>query len=256
MNFKVFKYILLDLLRNKFILFYTALLMITVFSILYMGGSSSKGIITLLNLILMIVPLVCLVFGTIHFYNSREFIQFLLTQPVNRVSIFKSEYAAVSASLLISFLAGMVIPFLFFGFSTNGFYLLLAGVFLTLIFTSAAFLASVINKDRVKGIGLSILIWIYCTIVFDGIIFLIIYLFNDYPVDKVIMILTSANPVDLARLFMLLQTDASALMGITGAEFQKYFGSIWGMLISCLFLLVWIFLPMLISVRIFKRTNF
>ena len=244
------------MLRNKFSFFYSLMLMVMSFSIIYIGQDTSKAVITILNLILFIVPLICLIFGTIHFYNSKEFIQFLLTQPVNRKSIFWAEYLGLSISLSLAFLIGVGIPVMFYGFLLSGVYLIVTGISLTFIFIAIAFLSSVLNKDKVKGIGLSIIIWLYLTVIFDGLIFLIIYYFNDYPIDKLIIILTSLNPIDLGRILMLLQVDISALMGFTGATFQKFFGSFAGISISILFMILWILLPLLISLRIFKRTNF
>ena len=256
MNAKILKYILFDLLRNKFIIIYSIILMIMSFSIISIGHDTSKAVITILNIILFIVPLVSLIFGTIHFYNSKEFIEFLLTQPVNRKSIFWAEYLGLTLSLSIGFTAGIGIPIMLNGFLLTGIYLLITGISLTFIFISIAFLSSVLNKDKVKGIGLSIIIWLYLTVIFDGLIFLIIYYFNDYPIDKIIIILTSLNPIDLGRILMLLQVDISALMGFTGATFQKYFGSIAGISVSALFMLLWILLPLMISLKIFKKTNF
>lgn len=256
MNIKIFKYILFDLLRNKFITFYSLILMTMSFSINYIGHDSSKAVITILNLILFIVPLICLIFGTMHFYNSKEFIQFLLTQPVNRNDIFFAEYLGLTVSLSLGFLLGIGFPVILFGLTLQGLYLVMTGLALTFIFSALAFLSSVINKDKVKGIGLSILIWLYLTIIFDGLVFLFIYFFNDYPIDKFIIILTSLNPIDLGRILMLLQVDISALMGITGAVFQNYFGSLFGKLISIIFILLWIFIPLFLSRRKFIKSNF
>lgn len=256
MKNKILKYILLDLMRNKFIIGYTILLMIMSFAIIFIGKDSSKAVVTIMNLVLFIVPLVSLIFGTIHFYNSGEFIEFLLTQPIDRKSIFIAEYLGLSSSLSIGFLAGVGIPILLNGITPNGVSLLLTGIFMTFVFVSVAFFSSLINKDKVRGIGLSIIIWIYLTIIFDGLILTIIFLFNDYPIDKLIIILTSLNPVDLGRILMMLQLDVSAMMGFTGATFKNFFGSLTGMIYSAFIMFVWIFGPASISLRIFKKKNF
>lgn len=256
MKFKILKYIFLDLFRSKFIFAYTAFLFLMSMTIIYIGHDSSKAVISILNIILFIVPLVSIIFGTIHFYNSREFIEFLLTQPVARKSIFWSEYAGLSASLCFSFIIGTGMPLVLNGITWSGFYLLISGVLLTMIFVSLAFLASSAVNDKVKGIGLSIIIWLYLSVIFDGFVMMIFYIFRDYPLDKIIVTLTSLNPIDLTRILILLQIEISALMGFTGATFQNFFGSIAGKLFSALLLLTWIAVPALISLRIFKRKNF
>lgn len=256
MKFKILKYIFLDLFRSKFILAYTFFLLLMSITVVYTGHDSAKAVISILNIILFIVPLVSIIFGTIHFYNSREFIEFLLTHPVARKSIFWSEYLGLSASLSMSFITGVGLPLILSGITIQGIYLIISGVVLTLIFVSLAFLASSSVNDRVKGIGLSILIWLYLSVIFDGFVMMIFYLLRDYPLDKIIVALTSLNPVDLTRILILLQIEISALMGFTGATFQNFFGSISGKIYSLLMLLIWIILPALISLRMFKRKNF
>ncbi|MBL8007697.1 MAG: ABC transporter permease subunit [Ignavibacteria bacterium] len=256
MKIKILKYIFLDLFRSKFILAYTFFLLLMTITVVYIGHDTSKAVISILNIILFIVPLVSIIFGTIHFYNSREFIEFLLTQPVARKSIFWSEYFGLSASLSLSFITGVGLPLIFIGINIQGVYLIISGVLLTLIFVSLAFLASSAVNDRVKGIGLSILIWLYLSVIFDGFVMMIFYLLRDYPLDKIIVGLTSLNPVDLTRILILLQIEISALMGFTGATFQNFFGSITGKIYSLIMLLIWIILPAMISLRVFKRKNF
>ena len=256
MKNKILKYIFLDLIRSRFIIFYTLFLLLISSAFLYLGKDSSKAVVSILNVILFIVPLVSIIFGTIHFYNSKEFMEFLLTQPVARKNIFWSEYFAVSASLSAAFAAGICLPMIAAGITVTGIYLIITGIFLTCIFTSLAFFSCVVNNDKVRGIGLSIIIWLYMSVVFDGFTILIFYLFRDYPLDKFIVALTSLNPVDLSRIMILLQLDISALMGFTGATFQNFFGSLSGKIITALLLLIWMAVPAFISLRIFSRKNF
>ena len=66
---KILRYILHDILRNRIISIYTLLLLVLNFSIFSMGDSSSKGILSMLNIILFVVPLVSVIFATIYIYN-------------------------------------------------------------------------------------------------------------------------------------------------------------------------------------------
>lgn len=256
MSIKILKYIFIELIRNRFIIFYAVFLFALSSAIIYIGHDSSKAVVTLLNLILFIIPLVSLIFGTIHFYNSGEFIQLLLTQPVDRKNIFFAEYLGIAFSLSLAFIAGVGLPLVFYGITVPVIFLLGTGVILTFIFVSLAFLSSVINKDKVKGIGLSVIIWLFMSVIFDGIIFVILFAFSDYPLEKFILIFTSLNPVDLSRILILLQINISALMGFTGALFRDFFGSVMGMLTAFALLMAWIFIPGLISMKVFKKKNF
>ena len=79
-----------------------------------------------------------------------------------------------------------------------------------------------LTPDKAKGIGLSLMIWFYCAIVFDGQVLLFLFSFSDYPLEKAMTLLAALNPVDLGRIMILLQLDISALMGYTGALYQKF----------------------------------
>jgi Cu-processing system permease protein len=180
---------------------------------------------------------------------------------VKRKDIFWAEYLGLSVSLSIGLIIGVGIPLIAYGAfesstSITTFYLLFSGIILSFIFTSFAFLSSVINKDKAKGIGLSLMIWFYLSILFDGIVLLIILIFNDYPLEKIILVLTALNPIDLARVMILLKMDISALMGYTGATIQHFFGSMIGSLFSLVFLFVWAIVPTLFALRVFNRKNF
>ena len=63
------------------------------------------------------------------------------------------------------------------------------------------------------------------------------------------------NPIDLSRVQMLLQIDISALMGYTGAVFREFFGNSLGIVISFLGLLLWIVVPLFISLKKFENKD-
>jgi Cu-processing system permease protein len=220
-----------------------------------LDSDSGKVVLSLLNIVLMVVPLVSIVFSTIHFFNSYEFIELMLAQPVKRSTVFLGEYIAVASSLCFAYLAGVGIPVLMFGMNQSAATLLFTGAMLTLVFVSLAFLASVLTRDKAKGIGIALLFWFYFSLIYDGLLLWIVYSFSDYPLEKVTLVLIAFNPVDLARIIMLLQLDISALMGYTGAFYQEFFGSIMGASCSIVALLVWIVLPIALAQRIFNRKD-
>ena len=144
---QIIKFIFQDLLRTRFILLYTAFLLLATFAMFQIDGDPGKVVMSLLNIVLMVVPLVSIIFTAIHFYNSYEFIELMLAQPVNRKVVFFSEFAAVAFSLCFAFLAGVGIPVLLYGSGPSGLTLLFTGVMLTLVFVSLAFLAAVLTGN-------------------------------------------------------------------------------------------------------------
>jgi len=230
-------------------------LLLSTIAMFQLDTDSSKVILSLMNVVLMVVPLVSVVFTTIHFYNSYEFIELMLAQPVNRPVIFLGEYFAVALSLCFAFTAGVGIPMVMYGAGMQGFTLLYSGLMLTLVFVSLAFLSSVLTRDKAKAIGVALLFWFYFSLIYDGLLMWIIYSFSDYPLEKATLVLVSLNPIDLARILMLLQLDISALMGYTGAFYKDFFGSSLGVIFSTSVLTIWILLPVVIALQIFKRKD-
>jgi Cu-processing system permease protein len=252
---RVIKYVFYDILRTRFILLYTALLLISTFALFQLDSDPGKVVMSLLNIVLMVVPLVSVVFTTIHFYNSYEFIELMLAQPINRRVVFIGEYLAVTLSLCMSFAVGVGVPILAYGATASGFSLLFCGVILTMVFVSLAFLASVLTRDKAKAIGIALLFWFYFSLIYDGFLLWCIYTFNDYPLEKITVSLIALNPVDLARVIMLLQLDISALMGYTGAFYKEFFGSSFGILFSTGVLFLWVITPFLLALKIFSKKD-
>ena len=253
---KLLKYIIFDVLRSKVVIVYSLFLMLFTLGILYLGNDISKATISLLNVVLLLVPLISIVFGTMYFYNLKEFKELLLSQPVSRTSIILGEYFGLSVSLAFSFLIGVGAPLMIAGFTVDNLFLLLVGTFLTFIFVGLAFLSSVITSDKVKGMGIALFIWFYFSIIFDGLVLSILVFFEDYPLEKVMLLLTFLNPIDLARVIVLLKLDISVLMGYTGALYQKFFGTWIGITTSIVFLILWSLIPTLTSVKIFSKKDF
>lgn len=252
---RVLKYVFYDILRTRFILFYTVFLLISTFVLFQLDGDFGKIVLSMMNIVLMVVPLVSVIFTTIHFFNSYEFIELMLAQPVNRKSIFLSEYLGVASSLCLAYVAGIGFPFLLFGGGQHIVTLLITGVFLTLVFVSLAFLSSVLTRDKAKAIGIALLFWFYFSLIYDGLLLWVVYSFSDYPLEKLTLSLVALNPIDLARIILLLQLDIAALMGYTGAFYKEFFGGYTGMLFSTGVLTLWVILPLLLAIRVFNRKD-
>lgn len=252
---KILKYVVIDILRNKIVLGFTIFLLALSLSIFNLEDSSAKGILSLLNIVLIIVPMVSILFAAIYVYNSAEFLELLVSQPLKRKTIWLSMFTGLSFSLVLSFFVGIGIPVLLYEFSATGFVLIISGILLTVIFVALAMLAAVRIRDKARGIGAVILLWLYFSILFDGIVLFILFQFADYPLEKAMVGITALNPIGLSRIMVLLKMDVSAMMGYTGAVFKDFFGTAAGLITSLLVLLLWIILPGWLSVRKFNRKD-
>jgi Cu-processing system permease protein len=194
-------------------------------------------------------------------YDSREFTELLLAQPIKRSSIFLGQYFGVATSLSMSLIIGLGLPFVFYGLFYSGAIwdfslLLITGVFLTFIFTALAFMIGLSNENKIKGFGYAILLWLFMAVIYDGIFLMSILYFSDYPLDNFSLIAILMNPIDLSRVLILLKLDISALLGYTGAVFQKFFGTSFGTILSSILLILWVAIPTFFIWRIAKRKDF
>ena len=225
---KVSKYVLYDILRSKIVLAYTLFLLIVSLSMFNMEENSSKAMLSLLNIVLIVLPLVSLVFTTIHYYNSYEFIELMSSQPMSRTRIIISEFAGVSISLLSAFLLGVGLPILIYAPDETGFALVFTGMALTVVFVAIAFFASVWSRDKAR---------------------------SDYPLEKITLPIISLNPIDVGRIFVTLKMDISALMGVTSALYKDFFTSSTGLLFTVGIMLLWTVLPLWLAIRRFNKKD-
>ena len=252
---KIIKYVFTDILRNKIVLGYTLFLLLMSLSVFNLEDNTSKGLLSLLNIILIIVPLVSVIFSTIYIYNSSEFIELLVSQPLRRKHIWGSLFTGLAGSLSLSFLIGAGIPIFLYAPASIGSVMTGTGVLLTIIFVAIAMLAAVITRDKAKGIGIAIFLWLYFALLFDGLILFILFQFQDYPLEKFMIAASAFNPIDLSRILILLKMDISALMGFTGAVFRDFFGSESGFIIAVSILLAWVTITFWLSLRKFNRKD-
>ena len=252
---KIYKYVLIDILRNTIMIFYTLLLLVASLSIFSLEDTSSKGLLSMLNIILMIVPLISIVFSTIYMYNSGEFLELLLSQPLRRSTIWSGLFGGLITSLGLSFLIGAGLVILIFAPNLTGLLLTISGILLSIAFSAFAMVASVFTRDKAKGIGIAILLWLFYSVLFDGIVMFLMFQLSDYPIEKYMIAVSMLNPIDLTRILVLMQMDVSALMGYTGAIFENFFGTTPGIIISFIMLVSWGILPLIISLIKFKKKD-
>ncbi len=258
---KILKYTFFDLIRSRWSIIYFLFYFVVGLVLLYLSSDVSKAIVSLMNITFILTPLIGTIFGVMNFYNSREFIELLLAQPIPRRHIFLGMFLGIGLSLSLSLLLGMGLPFVFYGIFLSGHImslvmLLVSGIFLTFIFTALAFYIALVNENKLKGFGLAIVVWLFMAFIYDGIFLLLLLFLQEYPIEKFAITMSLFNPIDLSRILIMLQLDISALMGYTGAVFNKFFGNHSGMMISLTALAVWIFVPVMLILKKSTRKDF
>lgn len=256
---RIVKYQLKNLVRSRWLLGYAMFLLAATETLLRFGGDPTRALVSLTDVVLLLIPLIALVFGTICIFDAREFTEQLLAQPIGRRELFAGLYLGLNVSLSLGFTAGVGLPFLARGGAGDGgtlLVLLAVGVALTFVFTGLAFVIAFRWDDRVKALGVAIAVWLGAGIAYDAAVLLLATMFADYPLEHAMVALMLANPIDMARVVLLLRLDITALMGYTGAVFKQFFGSGGGIALAALALAGWIAAPMMVGSRAFRRKDF
>ena len=258
---KIIKYQIKDNIQSRWIIGFFIFFMTFTYWLINFTGDAPKVILSILNMILIVIPLISLVFGSIYIYNNLNYIKFMLTQPIKRLSLYFGLYFGLVIPLLFCLTFGIgigVLTFypLFEEYLSIVILLLITGLFQILIFTAIAFLIATSNDDKLKGLGISIFVWLFFTIIYDGLILFILQTFQDYPLERIALGLTMINPIDLGRIFIILKFDVSALMGYTGAVFEDFFGNNVGLIISLSVQIIWFLISFIFGLKIFKSKDF
>lgn len=258
---KVAGYELSDVARSRWLLAYLLFFLVTTESLLRFGGGGGRALLSLASVVLFVIPLVGLVFGTTYLYDAREFTELLLAQPVGRGGLFAGLFAGLALPLAGAFAIGVGLPFAWHGFGAPGEAATLAvlvgtGTALTVAFVALAFLIALHSDDKVRGLGLAIGVWLVMSLLYDGVVLLGVAIFADFPIERPLLGLMFANPIDLARVLLLLRLDAGAVQGYTGAVFARFFGSALGTAVAAATLVLWAAIPAVLALRTFRRRDF
>lgn len=251
-----------DLFRDKWLIGYTLIYLFLTDALIRFGGGGPKALLSLSNIVLLFVPLISLIYGLLHLYQSKEFIELLLAQPLQRKSLFTGLYGGLTIPLCAAFTIGAGLPLYYTGawMETGAGTIttvLLLGITLTLIFSGIGFLFGLKYFDeRVKGFGFALISWLLLAVLYDGLVLLFVSTFSQYPLEKPIIVFSVINPIDLARIAVLLKFDISALMGYTGAVFNLFFGNDIGLIVSISCLLIWIHWPIWCGLHFFNKRDF
>ncbi len=247
--------------RNRGVVLFTLGTLLLTESVLRLTGTAERALVSLLNLVLFIVPLVTMMLGIIGWHGAREFTELLLTQPVRRTRLFLALYLAQVLPLAVGFTLGVTIPLLWhrtldaavmpLALSMIG-----SGVALAFVFGGLALLIGIRVDDRLRSVVTGLMVWLLLSVGYDALVLLVSTTFADYPLERPMLALMLGNPVDLARSIIVLHSDTAALMGYTGAVLSRFLGTPLGTLSAAVGLLLWILAPALLARRAFDTRDF
>lgn len=262
---------LLEAIRSRWLLTFTIVfgllaLLISFFGMSGLGvGGGYQGFnrVTagLLNLVLYLLPLIALVMGASAVAGEKEAgsLHVLLTHPVAKSEIVVGKFLglglALSAAILTGFGgAGIVIAWKAGTLSMLDYLLFVVlSMVLGLIFLSIALFISVLVARRAQALGLAIFVWFIMVLVYDFLAIGVASLQQVTIVVPLLLILLLLNPADMVRVLVILQLGGEATFGPTLAALTRTISSASGDILLLVFLVLWVVLPLLLAVMLFKR---
>lgn len=253
---EVLGYQLSDVLRRRWIIGYGLFFLITTEALIWLGGSGGRAAVSLLDVVLLIVPLVAILFATLYVYNAQGFLELLLSQPVGRHDLFAGTWGGLVIPLAAAFMIGAGIPLVLSGTPASIVLALLgSGTALTIVFVALGLLIAAVVPDRIKGLAFALGVWLVLTTLFDGLVLITAAALGSRAATGPVLGIIALDPIDVARLLLLTQLDAPALMGFTDAVAQRMLGGSSGTIAAASLLAAWCIVPTALGRRAFERRD-
>lgn len=220
------------------------------------GGSGlqdfSRTSASLVQLVLLLVPLASLVFGVVALTPDAGSAEILFSQPVPRRAILAGKllglYLALVGSQAIGFgIAGAAL-FLRTGAEGAGSFLSVAAGSAALTAVFLALAAAVTGGDtstrRAHHLGVALVVWFVTVVLFDIGALGLASLLPSGAASRLLMVAAIVNPVDAVRTGTLMAVEGTTAFGSASLAFLRFTGGAAGAAIwLTLSTLFWILVP-------------
>ena len=198
------------------------------------GGSGmqdfSRTAASLLQLVLLLVPLIALISGVMSFTPEIGAAELLFSQPIpRRIVLFgklAGQFAALTAAQAIGFGAAGLLLFSRSGAGgLGGFTGVAAGsLILTALFlaVAAAISAGETSRQRARGLAVALIVWFVAVVLFDIAALGVASLLPSGPASRLLMTGAIVNPVDATRTGMLLLVEGTSAFGGASLAFLRF----------------------------------
>lgn len=250
-----------NMVKSRWLIVYSAMLLLLSGGLLEFSENSAKLFSSLVAVITQFIPLATMIMGIVTYHGSKDFIIMLLAMPQKRSGIFWGVFLGLALPIVVSICVGIAVPALLLGEFSGAYLVMIGGLIiitiqLALIFLGIAVFLSIVYEDRGKALGLGFLIWLLFSVVYDALILTAAVNFSDYPLEIPVMFFCAGNPIDTARVLLLLHSDSVAMMGYTGRVFQQFLGSTAGFLVLVIISALWTVVPLWLGKRLFMQRDY
>ena len=232
------------------------------------GGSGmqdfSRTAASLLQLVLLLVPLIALISGVMSFTPDIGAAELLFSQPIpRRIVLFGKlvgQFVALTAAQAIGFGAAGLLLFSRSGAGGLGAFtgvaagsLILTALFLAI---AAAISAGETSRHRSRGLAVALIAWFVAVVLFDIAALGIASLLPSGPASRLLMTGAIVNPVDATRTGMLLLVEGTSAFGGASLAFLRFTSGAAGaaawLTVS---ILAWISLLLFVALRKLERAD-
>jgi Cu-processing system permease protein len=221
----------------------------------------ARTTLSLMNLVLLVVPLGALLLGVTSLAGAGDTLPLLLAQPVSRTEVLAGKYLGLGAALTVAqalgFGAGGVVVALNAGSDQlPGFIALTAlSVALGWLHLAAALCIGALWPDRLKATSIALLLWLVLVVAYDLAVLGATTMLSGLPLESVLFPALLLNPVDLARVLITIAVGSGALFGPTSAVLVRLFGPASGVALGVAVLALETAIPLAVGVRVFRRRD-
>lgn len=223
----------------------------------------SRTAVSLVQIVLLVVPLAALVFGGLALTPERGAAELLYSQPVSRGAILLGRmlgvWLALAAAEAIGF--GLAGVFMQYQAGPDGLWrygaLVLAAVAITGVFLAiAALLASLNAGRRTRVLAAALVVWFVTVVMFDVAVLGLASLLRSGSASRLLITATLINPVDAARTGSLLAIEGTAAFGAASLALLRFTGGA-GMaaLLVAMSLVAWLVAPLAVAIRALSRAD-
>ncbi|MGE5837446.1 MAG: ABC transporter permease [Acidobacteriota bacterium] len=232
------------------------------------GGSGvqdfSRTAVSLVQLVLLLVPLTSLVFGVLTVTPETGAAELMFSQPISRRTILAGRllgvFLALVSSQSIGFGAAGIVLFMRTGpDGAAGFLGVVGGsIVLTAVFIGLAALVAAgdATARRARNLGLALVIWFFAVVLFDVAALGVASLLPSGMASRVLMVAAVVNPVDAVRTGALLILEGPAAFGAASLAFLRFTGGAIGAAVwLSLSMVVWVLAPIAAAIARLNRAD-
>jgi Cu-processing system permease protein len=231
------------------------------------GGSGvqdfARTAVSLVQLVLLLVPLTSLLIGVLALVSERGAAELLFSQPVSRRTILLGRllglFEALVAAQAIGFgAAGLVIFTQSGGEGLTSFVVVAGGsVVLTAIFLGiAAFIAAGSTARRARALAVALVVWFVAVVLFDLAALGAASLMRSGHASRLLIVAILVNPVDAVRTGTLLGIEGTAAFGAASLALLRFTsGPLGAAVMLAASLAVWATVPIALAVRRLSRAD-